>query len=465
MPTKKTPGVYVEEVSIFPRSVAEVETAIPVFIGYTEKAMDSAADDLLRLPTPIRSLMEYEAHFGGAYPAKINVSALDAGSGFSADITLPDLQFILHYCMRLYFANGGGRCWVVSVGNYTSSVSDTDLLQGLEAVRKVDEPTLLVVPEAAILTHTTAYTNVVQAMLMQCGDLGDRFSIFDIQHGTNWPTTTQWSENRGRFGSHSLKYGAAYFPFLETTINYHLATDVHGIKGANVTVKHPDSNGQATVTDLTVFKSSNSDLYDFIISRLEDHYVVLPPSAAIAGIYAQTDRDRGVWKAPANIALNGVMEPAVKIDDQMQSGMNVDPVSGKSVNAIRYFASKGNLVWGARTLAGNNNEWRYVSVRRFFNMVEESLKKSTDWVVFEPNDANTWIKVRTMIENYLLQKWREGALQGAKPEHAYIVQCGLGSTMSAHDIIEGRLIIEVGMAVVRPAEFIILRFSKMLPVN
>ena len=144
----------------------------------------------------------------------------------------------------------------------------------------------------------------------------------------------------------------------------------------------------------------------------------------IAGIYAQTDRKRGVWKAPANIALNSVMAPAVNIDSQMQAGMNVDPISGKSINTIRSFASKGTLIWGARTLAGDDNEWRYIPVRRFFNMAEEFIKKSTNWVVFEPNDANTWVKVRSMIENYLTLKWREGALAGDKPDHAFYVRCG-----------------------------------------
>jgi hypothetical protein len=110
-------------------------------------------------------------------------------------------------------------------------------------------------------------------------------------------------------------------------------------------------------------------------------------------------------------------------------------------------------------LAGNDNEWRYVPVRRFFNMVEESVKKSTSWAVFEPNDAGLWNRVKSMITNYLIQKWREGALAGAVPDDAFFVKIGLGQTMTAQDILEGRLIVEIGLAVVRPAEFIILRSS------
>jgi uncharacterized protein len=126
---------------------------------------------------------------------------------------------------------------------------------------------------------------------------------------------------------------------------------------------------------------------------------------------------------------------------------------------IRAFTGKGNLIWGARTLAGNDNEWRYISVRRFFNMVEESTKKASEQFVFEANDANTWVRIRGMIESFLVQQWKAGALAGAKPEHAFYVKVGLNETMSAQDVLEGRMIIEIGMAVVRPAEFIILRFS------
>ncbi len=117
------------------------------------------------------------------------------------------------------------------------------------------------------------------------------------------------------------------------------------------------------------------------------------------------------------------------------------------------------MVWGARTLAGNDNEWRYVSVRRFFNMVEESVKKASDQFVFEPNDANTWVRIKAMITNFLTNQWKAGALAGATPDEAYYVKVGLNQTMTADDILNGIMNIEIGMAVVRPAEFIVLKFS------
>jgi uncharacterized protein len=200
-----------------------------------------------------------------------------------------------------------------------------------------------------------------------------------------------------------------------------------------------------------------SPFFKSLAERIRNHIRMVPPSGAVAGIYAAVDRTRGVWKAPANVSLNAVIGPVVKITSQEQADLNVT-ASGKSVNAIRSFTGKGTLIWGSRTLAGNDNEWRYVPVRRFFNMAEESIKKATEQFVFEPNDANTWVKVRGMIENFLVVQWRQGALAGATPADAFFVKIGLGQTMTAQDILEGRMIVEIGMAVVRPAEFIILRF-------
>jgi hypothetical protein len=198
--------------------------------------------------------------------------------------------------------------------------------------------------------------------------------------------------------------------------------------------------------------------YALIKAALDQLPLVLPSSPLVLGQYARTDNTRGVWKAPANVALASVIKPTLKITHDQQANLNVD-TSGKSVNAIRSFTGKGTLIWGTRTLAGNDNEWRYIPVRRFFNMAEESIKKATEQFVFEPNDANTWIKVRAMIENFLILQWRAGALAGAKPEQAFYVRVGLNETMTALDILEGRMIVEIGMAVVRPAEFIILKFS------
>jgi phage tail sheath protein FI len=198
--------------------------------------------------------------------------------------------------------------------------------------------------------------------------------------------------------------------------------------------------------------------YNQIKKLLGYQRVILPPSAAITGAIASVDRERGVWKAPANVGLQAVIAPVQQVTDEQQGRLNIDAETGKSINAIRSFTGKGTLVWGARTLAGNDNQWCYISVRRLFITIEESVKKATQFAVYEVNDASTWLKVKGMIDSYLYTLWQRGALRGTKAEEAYFVNVGT-KTMTPDEILNGYLIVEIGLAAVRPAEFIILRFS------
>lgn len=188
-------------------------------------------------------------------------------------------------------------------------------------------------------------------------------------------------------------------------------------------------------------------------------YRQCPPSGAIAGIMATTDSNKGVWSAPANQSINGIKGLTRFINDNAQSTLNVDATAGKSINAIREFTGKGYMVWGARTLDGNSNEWRYVSVRRFYNYVEESIKKSTSWAVFQANNASTWAQLEGQISNFLTELWRQGALVGKTPDEAFFVHIGKNISMTEAEILEGKLVIKIGLATVRPAEFVILQFS------
>jgi phage tail sheath protein FI len=410
----------------------------------------------------VNSLTEYEQLFGGpARPAIGAVANRDASSGaIGVTVTPPQVTRFLHHAMSMFFANGGGKCYVCSIGAHEDALEVGDFTGGLERVAEEDEPTLLVAPEAVRL-DAADYQTVVQAMLAQCGRLQDRFAVIDVRLG-DAPTGAETvaaniGASREATGTNHLKYGAMYYPFLRSALTHPLTVNADGVSGGNVAVTGTVAGNLDAITDTGIANA--------VRAELNKHRITLPPSAAVVGVYAMVDTTRGVWKAPANVSLAHVIEPAVRLDDRAQEGMNVDATSGKSVNALRAFAGKGTLVWGARTLAGNDNEWRYVPVRRFFNLVEESVKKSTHWAVFEPNDANTWVKVRGMIESYLTQKWREGALAGATPRDAFFVRCGLGQTMNAQDILEGRLNVEIGLAVVRPAEFIILKFSHKLQTS
>ncbi|WP_337688030.1 phage tail sheath family protein [Mycetohabitans sp. B46] len=184
-----------------------------------------------------------------------------------------------------------------------------------------------------------------------------------------------------------------------------------------------------------------------------------PPSGAVAGVYARVDRERGVWKAPANVEIIGA-QSAFKVTDAVNAKANVPDSGGKSINVIRAFHGTGPLIWGARTLQSNQTTWRYVPVRRLFNAVEKDVKTAMSPALFEPNSAPTWERVRGAVDNYLHGLWKQGALQGSTPAQAYFVQIGLGVTMVQDDIDNGRMIIKVGLAAVRPAEFIVLQLTQ-----
>jgi len=454
----KTPGVYVEEVSVFPPSVAQVETAIPAFIGYTEKGPTS--------PEKIKSLVDYEMLYGGA-ANELPEFVIDGDGNITGDIPGTPV-YKLYHALQLYFANGGGPCYIISVGNYTAdadNIDPTELESALALLRKEDEPTMILFPDAP------GNTDLYKAAMQQCADLGDRFAICDVdpvEHPTD-PAGESAEPFRNDIGTSNLMYGAAYYPNLATSLTHMAADDEINVENNTVDMKlrHTEAAIAAdpTLAETSVFHANNGaskDKYYDIKKRIADATLEMPPSGAIAGVYAAVDTKRGVWKAPANVSLNRVKKPTVHLENSEQDGLNVSD-TGKSINAIRFFTGKGVLVWGARTLDGNSNEWRYISVRRFFNMVEESVMKATERFVFEPNDANTWVKVKSMIENFLVLQWRAGALMGAKAEEAFFVKVGLGETMTADDVLNGKMIVEIGMAVVRPAEFIILRFShKML---
>jgi phage tail sheath protein FI len=425
-----TPGVYVEEKSILPPSIVQVSTAVPVFLGY-------AAGGEIGKPIRITSLKEYEDHFKDPITGDFGNPYQFTFTG--SDVAMPETEFFLYEALQLYFMNGGGDCYVIKVGDFSSSVDAAHFTAstGLPTVEKMDEPTLIVFPEAVKLLPSN-YSSVVQAALTVCNNTMDKFTIIDAPNGMDLlDVSGELSTYRGVIVSDYLSYGAAYYPSLKTVIK--VGVDESNFPGT-------PQVGSASYTSLK--NAVNA------VNRM-----IIPPSALMAGVYAKNDRDLGVWKAPANVPLQGVIKPTVQISDANQAHLNVDADSGKSINAIRQFAGKGTVVWGGRTLDGNSNEWRYINVRRLFMTVEESVKKATAQFVFENNDAKTWVKVSSMIKSYLNGLWKEGALTGASPEDAYFVNVGLGTTMTQQDVLEGRMIVKIGLAAVRPAEFIILEFS------
>jgi uncharacterized protein len=472
--TQRSPEIFVNEAGSFPPSVADATTGVPAFIGYTEWAKGADGTNIRGKPVRIKSLMDYERHFGGPdfrkdFLAEINDRTDVLGNVLSRTIKVSGSnttdRFILYYGVRMFFENGGRSCYIISVGYYQSAVARLTELGnnnlkngGLDVLEQLDEPSLVVIPDAQILPEAEYFT-LCQDMLRHCTKVGNRFAILDTYRDGNLAP----SAFRNFIGTENLKNGAVYHPFLVTTCN-----DLYRDKDVRIrhTVDFPTPAASAGVLNgktLNEVKQLDAPVFDRIALELKNIYVTLPPASIVAGAYARVDQERGVWKSPANVPVHSVIKPTLQIGDAEQQTLNVDAVSGKSVNVIRTFPGKGTIVWGARTLMGNDNEFRYVPVRRFFLFASESIKTACEAVVFEPNDANTWVKVQAMIENWLTLQWRAGALMGVNPQQAFFVGVGLGKSMTSLDVLEGRMIVEIGMAVLRPAEFIIMRLAFKMP--
>ena len=490
-----TPGVIIEEIASFPPSVAPVGTAIPAFVGHV--ANDEAPDGTTNLGVARRvtSLLEFETFYGRPAPQSLTVSVIKneaAGGGLlsvNASFTNPPEPFptqprLLYHAMQFYFANGGGPCYVHAIAAVgAGAVTFGAALAALEAV---DEVTILCFPDALAL-GVVDYGSVVTSALQSSNRTRDRVVIADVPHAhpgagtdivnSNELVTTAFRERIALVSEDFLKYGASYYPFINTSIGILVNEDTVTIDSATSNTITLDANGVPTApvpllpgdpllssTDVQGDATANpvtpgeKAVADAIRSLLRRTRVTLPPSPAMSGVCARVDRTKGVHYAPANVGIVNAIEPALPMTNDLNGQLNVDPTSGKSVNVIRSFSGRGTLVWGARTLAGNSNDWRFFSVRRTVNFIEESIEKAIGPFVFAPNDANTWVRVRTMIENFLTVQWRAGALVGPKPEDAFNVRVGINQTMTAEDVLNGLMIVRVGMAISRPAEFIVLEF-------
>lgn len=213
---------------------------------------------------------------------------------------------------------------------------------------------------------------------------------------------------------------------------------------------------QDLIAHRDIFDSNYAALYHpwlKVFDPLDKKNISIPPSGSILGIYARSDNTRGVHKAPANEVVRG----CVGLECQFNTGEQ-DIVNPKGINLIRSFPGQGIRVWGART-ASSNSSWKYINVRRLFIFIEESIKANTSWAVFEPNDEVLWVRVQRTISVFLNNLWRNGSLAGTSPEEAFFVNIGR-DTMSQDDIDNGRLICVIGVAPVKPAEFVIFRISQ-----
>ena len=277
---------------------------------------------------------------------------------------------------------------------------------GLAALSEVDEIAIVAMPDSTYFHDEQSAAEAVDALIAHCERARFRFALIDPPENR---TVSEVLAFRSRFDS---TYAALYYPWLR-------------------------------VSDRTLGPGHG----------LQPGAVAVPPSGAVAGIFARSDRERGVHTAPVNHLVRGITELVAPVSAGEQEMLNPE-----GVNALRFFEGRGNLVWGARTLS-SDPEWKYVNVRRLFIYLEHSIDKCTQWAVFEPNDERLWVTIRRTVEEFLTSIWRSGALMGTRPGEAFFVRCDR-TTMTQNDLDNGRLVCEVGIAPVHPAEFVIFRIGQ-----
>ncbi|MGH2664798.1 phage tail sheath family protein [Flavobacterium sp.] len=520
--TIQTPGVYIQELNAFPNSVVAVATAVPAFIGYTPQA-SYEGKSYTNVPVRITSFADFQAFFClpdpplPASPAKqyspeyylVQQKSqpvkgdymLIAGSYYSL-VPDPSTIYYLYNSVKLFYENGGGDAYIVSVGTYGPSskkpmipgtplvnpnVQLNDLTAGLALLLNEQEPTMYICPEATLLSVENNGT-LMQEMLLQCVNMQTAMCLFDIIGGDD-PDPILYTQDITNFrmntGSLGLNYGMAYYPFIGTTVMQNQDIDYTNLFGGDIKqlepIINPPSAPNASVatiiagiqnpdSSLTVTQNNNalliaSPMYALIIKHILSDANILPPSGAMAGVITTTDNQTGPWQAPANTSIIGASSLPIYISESQQGNLNVDAVSGKSINAIRLFNGLGILIWGARTLDGNSQDWRYIPVRRTMIFLEQSCKLAAHHYVFQPNDKNTWEAVIAMITSFLTSIWKQGGLQGASASDAFSVACGLGVTMSGDDLLNGYMRVTVKVAPIRPAEFIVLTFQQQMAVS
>lgn len=493
------PGVYVTESNGPSISIQNGETAIPVFLGFFTPKPPKTQDKLECVR--IESWLDFSQQFGPSDHITVDVKAkkVHATSYMGAN------------SVRLYFENGGGPCYVLNIlRTGTDEIKQEVLGQITPAIEQCPDITLLCWCEFINQKMDAAIYAELGKLLAASNSTGGnpgRFLLTDAWPEGNPATPSEWTFTAPEVVEKTQV--ASYFPALLTgyardyrdyvaqspspgyeqliTVENFPEPDLKKLIDIKIVDAKMTSISLATLREkiriLTADANKTADqkILNSIDTLIQQQVpglpansdpVVLRASVAMAGVYARVDRERGVWKAPANVGLVGVTgliaqgfaSGGVKWPDaipvRVDDALNTTLVK-RGINAVRAFSGQGIRVWGARTMSPEAQiAWRYVSVRRLFNTIERDARAALHTAVFEPNSSLTWARVRGALDNYLNALWRQGALQGETPAQAYFVQIGLGTTMTPNDIADGKMIVKVGVAAVRPAEFIILQLTQ-----
>ncbi|MFH8786630.1 phage tail sheath family protein [Streptomyces roseoverticillatus] len=423
--TTKPPGVYVTEKSSGVRMIVGVGTSTPAFLGYTTTPTDTPTEtgtppftpDERKIPQPIRGWQEFADRYSIAALGKELAALLKKETQAAGDLKrIQVLQrcFILAEAVYGFFANGGTSCYVVGFLNPDAPVAesglggDAEARTGLGGLETVPEVTMVAVPSLWDMTVAATDTkeppdpnlpngkSLIGKVVAHCTAQRNRLAVVDA------PPKLLVEPLKAFVGDSSDSDDAAF------TALYYPWVKVPGVDGVPRTV---------------------------------------PPSGHLAGVWARTDAERGVFKAPANQNLRGVLDLPVLLSDDQNGELN-----DRGVNCLRVFPGRGLLVWGARTRS-SSRDWRYLNVRRLVSFLSDSIRQSSTWAVFEPNDERLWGTLRHAVTSFLTDQWRQGALLGRTPDEAFYVICDRTNNTSS-TIDAGQVICDIGVAPVRPAEFV-----------
>ncbi|MEV5238420.1 phage tail sheath C-terminal domain-containing protein [Streptomyces cinnamoneus] len=418
MPDPNPPGVFVKELPSGVRTITGASTSVPAFLGYTKvlpaddpNATPAPFDEAARkVPQQIGSWREFAARYGMEKIAKELAGTSDPAAALTLERCFPLAEAVYGF-----FANGGRTCYVVGFTSPASAVSVQDLTgnvddrTGLAGLETVPEVTMVAVPSLWDMTADVTVDDAppldqdegisrMDEVLKHCTQQRNRLAILDPPPDLSAGDVKTFAGNLASPDTDDAAFTTLYYPWI--------------------TVPGVDANERT-----------------------------MPPCGHIAGVWARTDAERGIFKAPANQNLRGALTLETLLTDDEHGELNA-----KGVNCLRVFPDRGLLVWGARTRS-TSRDWRYLNVRRLVSYLSDSIRQSSTWAVFEPNDERLWASLRHAVASFLTDQWRQGALVGHKPDEAFYVICD--DTNNKPDTMDdGKVICDIGVAPVRPAEFV-----------
>ena len=517
-----TPGVKPIERRVFGRTVSTKATAVPIFIGYTqrqeplnhnglsnveEKASKSKSAKLSQTKATKGNSGKTISSKAATTTALLEVETTDVKKEKSTESPLQPLAqeenkvvvrkintlkeyfhqfggghytwedkkiFYLYESIKLFYANGGSTCYIVSVGTYQNEeVSKDELEIAVGKVFEIPQANLVLIPDAVSLEDGER-GGLYNKLLLSCSPDNEhkvfinQFAILDAKEGIQNYKDEEGTLKKIVSGDH-LVHGAMYHPWLHTDVLSRTDIEMSLLEGDTSQIEDKfnlSQNGWAnyenrsTKSKANYLRRSKKEEWENFIKDTIKKNSLLPPSGAVAGAFVRSDEKFGIQKAPANINLSGVVELNAIINDTNQGQFNAPEESDKSINCIRSFVNNDIRIWGARTLDCGGLDYRYVNTRRTMSMLQDSIKNLLEQFVFENNDARTWLKIRASLGKYLKGMLSRGVLYGTTPSQAFEFAVGFGETMDETDILEGIIRVEVKLALIRPAEFIEIIFEQ-----